>query len=158
MERHMRLPDVRRGRNPTPDGVGALRDEGRSNETRRGEECSASPRARNRAMARKTPLLLAALAVALVLVSPAGSAPATPTPVGPPDGTVVDSLPVFAWNVVAGADKYEFEFAADSGFNAPVLGAGKDNFFTKNTRATIEKVVPNGTYWWHVRAVAGDGS
>jgi hypothetical protein len=109
-------------------------------------------------MASRTPLLLAALAVALVLVSPAGSAPLTPSPTGPPDGTVVDSLPVFAWSHVAGADKYEFEIAADPGFNAPVLGAGKDNFFTKNTRATIEKVVPNGTYWWHVRAVAGDGS
>jgi hypothetical protein len=109
-------------------------------------------------MARKTPLLLAALAVALVLVSPAGSAPATPTPVGPPDGTVVDSLPVFAWNLVAGADRYEFEIAADPGFNSPVLGLDHDRTFTKNTRATVTKAVPNGTYWWHVRAIGPDGS
>jgi len=152
----MRALDLRRGGTRTDGGVRGAPHFGRFVGTRRGEK--ASPRMRNRAIRRRVPLLLAALAVALVSVAPAGSAPPTPTPTGPADGTVVDSLPVFAWNHVAGADKYEFEIAADPGFNAPVLGAGKDNFFTKNTRATIEKVVPNGTYWWHVRAVAGDGS
>jgi hypothetical protein len=103
------------------------------------------------------PLLLAALAVALVSVAPAGSAPPTPTPIGPSDGTVVDSLPVFSWNHVAGADRYEFEIAADPGFNSPVDARFYDRL-VKNTRATVTKAVPNGTYWWHVRAVGPDGS
>jgi hypothetical protein len=44
------------------------------------------------------------------------------------------------------------------GFNSPVLGRGEDQFFTRNTRATLKKTVPNGTYYWRVRAVAADGS
>src|ERR1044072_3484269 len=36
--------------------------------------------------------------------------------------------------------------------NSPVLGTGFDDFFTKNTRATLKKTIPNGTYYWRVRA------
>jgi hypothetical protein len=96
--------------------------------------------------------------VALVSVAPAGAAPATPVPVTPADGASSAFLPAFGWGIVAGADRYEFEIAADPGFNAPVLGSQWDHFFTKNTRATLTKVVPNGTYWWHVRAVDAEGS
>ena len=64
----------------------------------------------------------------------------------------------FAWSAVAGAARYEFQFAADVGFNAPVLGKGEDQFFTRNTRATLKKTVPSGTYYWRVRAVSTDGS
>jgi hypothetical protein len=98
------------------------------------------------------------LMVALVSVAPVGAAPATPVPVTPGDGAAFAFLPAFGWSMVSGTDRYEFEIAADPGFNAPVLGSQYDHFFTKNTRATLTKVVPNGTYWWHVRAVAQDGS
>jgi hypothetical protein len=54
--------------------------------------------------------------------------------------------------------RYEFQLAADVGFNAPVLGKGEDQFFTRNSRATLKKTVPNGTYYWRVRAVSADGS
>jgi len=102
--------------------------------------------------------VLALLALALVAISPAQGAPAVPTTTTPGDGATFEFLPAFGWNAVAGADRYEFEIAADPGFNAPVLGSLYDHFFTKNTRATLTKVVPNGTYWWHIRAVATDGS
>src|SRR5436190_12752870 len=104
-------------------------------------------------------LILAALA-ALVLVTPASTTAslAPPAIVGPADGTVVDQLPVFQWGAVAGADKYEWEIAADSGFNSPVLGSSYDHFFTKNRRATLLKTIPNGTYFWHVRAVTSTGA
>ena len=102
--------------------------------------------------------MCAALAAAVVLVSPAGAAPATPGGLTPGDGVVVDSLPAFGWDPVAGADRYEWEIAADPGFNSPVLGSTWDHFFTRNTRATMLKVIPNGTYWWHVRGVGVDGS
>jgi hypothetical protein len=83
--------------------------------------------------------------------------PATPTPVAPANGLSVDALPAFSWGAVAGADRYEFQLAADSGMNSPVLGRGEDQFTTRNTRASIKKTVPNGTYWWRVRAIATDG-
>ena len=101
---------------------------------------------------------VATLAIALVTVAPAGGAPAVPVPVMPSDGASFAFLPAFGWSAVSGADRYEFEIAADPGFNAPVLGSMYDHFFTKNTRATLTKVVPNGTYWWHVRGVGADGS
>jgi hypothetical protein len=102
-----------------------------------------------------------AAAAAVLLV---GAAPTTaaglgiPTLLSPASDATVQSLPAFAWSPVAGAARYEFQIAADSGFNAPVLGRGEDQFFTRNTRATLKKTVPNSTYYWRVRAVAADGS
>jgi hypothetical protein len=55
------------------------------------------------------------------------------------------------------ADRYEFQIAADSGFNSRVLGRSDDHFFTRNTRATLKKTVPNGRYFWRVRAVTESG-
>jgi len=67
-------------------------------------------------------------------------------------------VPPFAWSPVAAADHYEFQIAADAGFNSPVLGSGSDDFTTQNTRATVLKTIPNGTYYWRVRAIAAGGS
>jgi hypothetical protein len=100
---------------------------------------------------------LAAL-LALVLAAPAHAGLATPTPVAPSNGLSVDALPAFSWAAVKGADRYEFQLAADSGMNSPVLGRGEDQFTTRNTRATLKKTIPNGTYWWRVRAIAKDGA
>src|SRR5207249_8981133 len=80
-----------------------------------------------------------------------------PAPLAPSSGARVALLPAFAWSAIPGADSYEFQIAADAGFNAPVLGTGQDRFFTKNTRATLRKTVPNGTYWWRVRATGRGG-
>ncbi|MGH3033190.1 MAG: hypothetical protein ACRDON_01360 [Gaiellaceae bacterium] len=93
-----------------------------------------------------------------MIVAPVGAAPATPVAATPDEGVVADAVPVFGWEPVAGADRYEWEIAADPGFNSPVLGSSYDHFFTRNTRATLKKTIPNGTYWWHVRAVASNGS
>jgi hypothetical protein len=99
--------------------------------------------------------VLAALAVALVTVAPAASAgPAAPNLVGPGDDAVVAFLPVFSWNPVSGADKYNFVLAADSAFNSPVYSL----LGTKNTRATPDKTLPNGTYYWRVQSVNASGS
>ena len=76
---------------------------------------------------------------------------ATPTAVAPANGLVVDALPAFSWAAVAKAERYEFQLAADAGMNSPVLGRGDDQFTTRNTRATLKKTIPNGTYWWRVR-------
>ncbi len=79
-------------------------------------------------------------------------------PLAPGNGATTDGLPPFSWKAVANAEQYEFEIAADPGFNSPVLGRGQDSFLTKNTRATLKKTVPNGTYWWHVRAITAGGA
>ena len=101
----------------------------------------------------KTRLLVAALAVALISVAPAGSAPPVPDPIGPPDGQEVPFLPAFAWNGVAGAARYQFQLAADPNFNSPLF-----NISTRNTRATPEKTVPNGVYYWRVASIDSGGS
>jgi hypothetical protein len=94
---------------------------------------------------------------ALVVAAPAAALDA-PTPVSPAANAAVQALPPFAWNAVAGAERYEFALAADAGFNSPVLGMGEGQFFTRNTRGTVKKTLPNGTYWWRVRAVTAGGA
>jgi hypothetical protein len=101
----------------------------------------------------KLRILIAAVAVALVTVAPASSAPAVPSPIGPPDGADVVFLPAFAWQGVTGADKYQFQLSADPNFNSSLF-----NITTRNTRATPEKTVPNGTYFWRVSSVDAAGA
>ena len=103
------------------------------------------------------PAGLVALTLFLVGAAAAGP-PQTPVPTTPSNGAVVSSMPAFAWNPVSGVKEYEFQIAADSGFNSPVLGQGKDDFRTKNTRATVIETAPNGTYWWRVRAIGPNGT
>jgi hypothetical protein len=104
-------------------------------------------------------LALVAIAVGLLASSSAARSTAvgTPAPVSPRSGVRVQALPSFSWRGVSGADHYEFALAADAGFNSPVLGSA-GRFTTKNTRATISQTVPNGTYWWHVRAISKTGA
>jgi hypothetical protein len=115
--------------------------------------------AADRRSARRLPhRLIPALVAFLLAAPPAGAARlATPEQLSPADGAGVAAIPPFAWNQVRGADRYEFQIAADSGFNSPVLGRGHDHFFTRNTRATLKKTVPNGRYFWRVRAVTKSG-
>jgi hypothetical protein len=83
----------------------------------------------------------------------AGAPPSTPNPISPANGATLESMPAFAWSPVAAAEEYEFQIAADAGFASPVFGRGKDDFRTKNTRATLTMTAPDGTYWWRVRAI-----
>jgi hypothetical protein len=71
---------------------------------------------------------------------------------------VSNQAPVFSWNAVAGASYYEFRLSADAGFNSHPLGATYDDFKTKNTRAAVIKPLPDGDYWWRVRAVNATGT
>jgi hypothetical protein len=102
----------------------------------------------------KLRIVLATLAVALITVAPAASAPDVPQLVGPNDGDTVAFLPIFSWDPVAGADKYNFALAADSAFNSVVYQVNG----TKNTRTTPDVTQPNGTYYWRVQAVDVDGN
>jgi large repetitive protein len=100
----------------------------------------------------------AALAgAALVVAAPAQGALSTPALLEPGAGATFEALPAFAWSPVPGAETYEFQVAADQNFNSPVLGRGEGSFSTRNTRATLKKTMPNGTYWWRVRASSKSG-
>jgi protein-S-isoprenylcysteine O-methyltransferase Ste14 len=103
-------------------------------------------------------LVLAGALIASPIGAPAAKAKlATPSSLAPAAGIRTDGVPWFGWAPVRGAEQYEFQIAADAGMNAPVLGPGQDRFFTKNTRATLKKSLPDRTYWWRVRAATAKG-
>src|SRR5437763_1330969 len=97
-------------------------------------------------------------AIAFLTAGPARAALSPPRATAPAAGATLVFLPSFAWTPVKNADHDEFQISADPGMGSPVLGQGKDDFFTNNTRATLTQTVPNGTYYWHVRAISADGS
>ena len=101
---------------------------------------------------------LATAGAVLAVAVPSHAALTAPVPQAPVDGTSVGALPVFSWTPVAGAERYEFQIAADPGFNSLVHGFATNPFFTRNTSATLVKSAPNGAYWWRVRAVGSNGS
>ena len=109
------------------------------------------------AVGRRIGVLALLAAASLFVGGTAQGVPKTPVPASPSAGASLGELPAFAWSAVAGAEEYEFEIAADAGFNSPVLGNGKDDFRTKNLRATLQQTIPNGTYWWRVRAIGRNG-
>ena len=64
-------------------------------------------------------------------------------------------MPVFTWKPVKGADHYEFELAADTGFNSTVANGAQA---TKNTAVTMPTSLTNGTYYWRLRSVTAKGA
>jgi hypothetical protein len=107
---------------------------------------------------RKFRLALAALAAAaLAVAAPAHGALTAPVLLEPGPAASVQALPAFSWSPVPGADSYQIQVAADQNFNSPVLGRGEGSFTTLNTRATLKKTLPNGRYWWRVRATTKTG-
>jgi protein-S-isoprenylcysteine O-methyltransferase Ste14 len=120
------------------------------------------PHARPRVRPGRSATAAGVVLLTIIVVAPIGATAATPglkapVPVSPAAGARSDGVPWFGWNPVPGAAQYEFQIAADAGMNAPVLGRGWDRFFTKNTRATLKKSIPDRTYWWRVRASTETG-
>ena len=78
----------------------------------------------------------------------------------PAASTSVESLGTFSWGAVKGAASYEFQLSDDPAFKSIVHGRGKGRGAqeTRNTAATLEKTVPNGRYFWRVRAITSKGS
>jgi len=82
-----------------------------------------------------------------------------PRPTAPAPGVAHAATPAFGWTPVRGAEHYEFAVAADPSFSSPVAqGFTVGPIVTGNTWATLTKLIPNGTYWWHVRAVGKGGA
>jgi large repetitive protein len=102
------------------------------------------------------PLIVAALIGAgLFLVPVASAGVKAPGALVPASLVKVDRMPVFTWARVKAADHYEFQMAADKGFNSTVA-SGKQS--TKNTAVTLPTSLINGTYYWRVRSVTAKGA
>src|SRR5688500_7342444 len=107
---------------------------------------------------RRTPLAAPAAPRAPTLAGAGeGGGVAAPRPASPAGGAAHPELPPFVWRAARGAESYAFQIAADRGFNSNIPGIRNTRFDTTNTRATVTTAVPNGTYWWRVRAVTKAG-
>jgi hypothetical protein len=71
----------------------------------------------------------------------------------PKNRSVVQSLPAFTWGSVGGAATYEFEFSAARNFSSAVNGFGSNPVSLSDTAISNDDTIPNGTYYWRVRAV-----
>jgi len=78
---------------------------------------------------------------------------AAPRLISPAGDAAVDSVPPFTWRAVRHADLYEFQIAADSRFRSTLA-----SFATRNTSATIDETLFDGTYYWRARAVNAAGT
>jgi large repetitive protein len=107
---------------------------------------------------RRTPFALLALLIALTTAGAVDArGVAVPRPAAPAAGAAHPELPPFVWRATRGAAGYEFQIAADRGFNSRIPGIRRTRIDTENTRVTVTTAVPNGTYWWRVRAVTKAG-
>jgi hypothetical protein len=104
-------------------------------------------------------LLLLGLLMGLTLLSlhaaTAGAATriAAPRTVSPGDGAPVAAVPSFHWKGVSRAAQYEFQLSADPAFKSIVLGQQNGSFFTRNTFASVNQALADGSYYWRVRAI-----
>ena len=97
---------------------------------------------------RNTVLALGAVCFFLLFAAQA-KALARPALAAPANGATVAALPAFSWTPVAGAAKYQIQIASDANFASLAEGG---SFFTRNTRATLKRALPDGEFWWRVRA------
>ena len=97
-----------------------------------------------------------ALLAALSLTATANAALRAPSLELPATSATVESMPTFSWRALKGAAKYEFQLSDDAKFNSIVLGRGpnRGTQVTNNTAATLDKTVPDGNYFWRVRAIS----
>jgi large repetitive protein len=99
--------------------------------------------------------LLAGVLLALGLTTSAEAAKkktgiGRPALTAPAQGAEFESAPTFAWNAARNAESYEFQLSADRQFRS-IVDHGA--FPTMNRYATVDRTLPDGTYWWRVRAV-----
>ncbi len=95
----------------------------------------------------------AAVTVLLAVSSMAQAGVGTPGLRSPRNRAVVQSLPAFTWGSVGGAATYEFEFSPVRNFSSNVSGFATNPVSLTNTAITNDQAIPNGTYFWRVRAV-----
>jgi protein-S-isoprenylcysteine O-methyltransferase Ste14 len=78
----------------------------------------------------------------------------------PANNLSTQSMPAFEWKAVAHAASYQFQLSADPRFASIVQSSflHRGSLATYNTAATVEKAVPDGVYYWRVRALTAKGA
>jgi hypothetical protein len=101
-------------------------------------------------------VFILAVVLCSAIAAPAQAALRAPTLTGPANEAGVEALPTFYWNKVANAERYDFQLSASSKFTSVVngTGTGRGSYRTRNTAATLDKTIPDGAYYWRVRAVS----
>jgi hypothetical protein len=77
-----------------------------------------------------------------------------PRLVSPSSRSTVRALPAFTWRPVRKAAGYQIEFAATRSFTAGVADISAGPITVTTTGFTNTAAIPNGTYYWRVRAVS----
>jgi hypothetical protein len=100
--------------------------------------------------------------IAMVPAAAQGKTTKLPAPkvTAPADGATVEAFPVFTWNAVRHADRYQVQIAADVRFTSPlgIFDGSSGLFTTTSTAATSSKSASDGSYYWRVRALRPSGS
>jgi hypothetical protein len=110
---------------------------------------------RFKALTTKLPAtLVVVFAVMLVSTAAAQAKLGVPSLQSPRNSTTVASLPAFTWKPVSRAASYQFEFSATRNFSAGVNGWAAGPITLDTTAITNDDTIPNGTYFWRVRAVS----
>lgn len=84
----------------------------------------------------------------------AGSPPAAPTLVSPPNGTTASRTPTLTWNTSAGASSYHVQVSTDPSFATLVF----DQAGITSTSVTLPLLGSKVTYFWHVNASNANGT
>ncbi len=108
---------------------------------------------RFKAMATRLAVAFMSTVTVLLAASAVADALGAPRLQSPRNKAVVQSLPAFEWGSVGRAASYEFEFSAAQNFSSTVNGFSNNPITLTNTALTSDQTIPNGTYYWRVRAV-----
>ena len=110
-------------------------------------------RSRSKGAATRLAVVFMSTVTVLLAASAVADALGTPRLQAPRNKAFVQSLPAFEWGSVRGAASYEFEFSAAQNFSSTVNGFSNNPITITNTALTSDQAIPNGTYYWRVRAV-----
>jgi hypothetical protein len=105
-------------------------------------------------MGRFSAALCTTVMVLLFVGAAAQAQLAAPKLTAPSNRSRVQALPAFTWRGVNRAATYQFEFSATRNFSSGVNGFGTGPVTLDTTAITNNDTIPDGTYYWRVRAMS----
>lgn len=102
-------------------------------------------------------VITAVMGAMLVMSAAAHASVSSPRLTAPKDRAVVKSLPAFTWRPVRKAAEYQIEFSSTPSFATGVADIAAGPVTVTTTGYTNTEPIPNGTYYWRVRAVSATG-
>ncbi len=101
--------------------------------------------------------MLLALALLIIINLSAAAQPGQPTLVSPENNeNMNDNTPLMDWGDVTGADNYHIQIDSDSDYSSPNVDNDNVGSVSQYT-VPDENALPDGAYYWHVRAENADG-